>query len=807
MNTLTPKKTNLTRHLLIATMIIITLVIVGVGPFGVATVHALEIPTGNSTLGGVLGSNDIVIAFSKLLALGLGMISQLLWPLLMFGSGLLKSDFLYSGAMDVKLTEIWIQVRNLVNIIYVILLLAVALYNVLGLGEAVDFLEIRKALPKIILGLILVNFSYTAVKVVLDVVNVGTVFAFSLPRTDASLSLSTATAVTDAGDQMCAAQKAAEEINTAVAKDPTEQAALDKKAADIKTADAKCEKDYKKDKKKDKYDACVLVQHPGEQDASKKMCDASGHLNKDESEKLSKWNIDGAFMVLAVRFMRMQDLGKVAKQIETNVTMSKLAINMLFSIMMYLVYAVSFVVLIIVLFARAAMLWMIIVFSPFIAIQLTFPNLVSQMGGGGDIAKKVTSTLLAPIIIGFVLSIGYILLSAMQGINYDSALALTNGAATSNLDTFQDILIAIGSVVFVWLGVESASSNAIGGSIAGTVMSAAKGAGTWIAEAPFKHLPVFTIPGPHGTHGEMVSLGTLSSAITEIPHEWAKDERAKTDRLLQAMGFNKTSGIEGINTRAGLNKFLGEQGSDYVSKNQDAIQKAIKEIETKEGKLKSGVPADEQLLKIRMELDKKPAARDPGVLDRAAGIIRDKNKPAEVKPDGTAAKPDTSATGKDFKADTFADKEKNKGMIEQNKKYLGAAAEAEANKAVAAADDAAYKALESKQKVAAQHAIEVGRAKLDIEGSGDVDKFIAAANSGDSGKIGATKTKFKTVIDAQKKKLADQGIAEDAQAQAIGDAISEAMKKTSGADAGKVAAAVKTALGTSGDAVAAQIKK
>ena len=128
---------------------------------------------------------------------------------------------------------------------------------------------------------------------------------------------------------------------------------------------------------------------------------------------------------------------------------------------------------------------------------------MSQLGGGaGDIAGKITKTLIAPIIVGFVLSIGYILLSTMQNISYGGVSGYIVDAPVSNLDTFQDLLIAMGSVVFVWMGVEAAISDAIGGSIAGTIMTGAKSAGGWLAKAPFMYTPLFQIKSPHSTHGE-----------------------------------------------------------------------------------------------------------------------------------------------------------------------------------------------------------------------------------------------------------------------------------------------------------------
>ncbi len=559
---------------------------------------------GNVTAGQVL-PNNIIVGLATILAVILKAISLLLWPLIMFAGGLMKSDFLYTGAIDIKLTEMWIQVRNLVNIIYVILLLAVALYNVLGLGETVDFLEIKKALPKIILGLLLVNFSYLGVKVVLDVVNVGTTFAFSIPRTDPALNIETQKTLIAAGKNFCNtfSSDGASAISSQISNDPAMKAA----------AYSKCDSDFSKDAAKaascksdidkgatspaigSKY-ICVEDKTPGA---------APGTLVPSEALKtlLSDFTPDSALMIIAMKFMKMQDLGSIAKQIqEQGVTVTNLTINMLFGVVMYLAYGVSFVTLTIVLFARAAILWMVIVFSPLIVLNMTFPNILESAGGGaGEFPKKVISTLIAPIIIGFVLSIGYILLSTLQNINGGGVTALISDVPSSNLDTFQNLMIAIGSIVFIWMGVEGASSGAIGGSVAGTVMQGAQSAGAWLAKAPFVYTPFFSIKSPHETHGELVGLGTLSQALKIGKDSFEQKHLDEGRKLATIMGFGPPPALDALKTADGIKKWIGATNmSELGDANKKDFLEAVSRAE-KSGTLRSTSTdlGDKSVLKIK----------------------------------------------------------------------------------------------------------------------------------------------------------------------------------------------------------------
>lgn len=582
---------------------------------------------GGQTVGEVLPNNDIIVMLSKVLAIVLSMISHLLWPLLMFAGGLMKSDFLYTGAIDLKLSEMWIQVRNLVNIAYVLLLLAVALYNVVGLGETVSMLELKKALPKIILGLILVNFSYAGVKVVLDVVNVGTTFAFSIGRTDAALTQATLLKVNAAQGPICdtlGSGKLAQGIGT----EAKDKAIATQCSAITKAVDkAKCIKGVE----------AVYAPKAGSAADSKAMCvpDKDGNLmmNPQVKKYLNSWNIDSSLMIIAIKFMNIQDLPKVSAAAAQG-GLASLTINMLFSVVMFLIYAVSFIVLIVILFARAAVLWMIIIFSPAIVFNATF-----TIPGAGGHTSKIIKTLIAPMLIGFVLSIGFILLATMQNINYNGQGVLASNAPTSSIDTFQDLLVAIGSIVFLWIGIQAASSDTIADGVTKTIMDSAQSAGTWLAKAPFKYAPLFQVATPHAGHHELQDMGKIGvDLIPQMFHELSQEsdtKRLQTMRSVMGIGqsarpFNESKDPDTLRALIGERRLPARHYIDN-EKSQKELLDAVRDIGKNHPEYLSGPKLDTKFRELYEEVKdgKKPS---PKRMEEFIGSATEPTKPAAAAP-------------------------------------------------------------------------------------------------------------------------------------------------------------------------------
>ncbi|MEK7145962.1 MAG: hypothetical protein AAB802_02140, partial [Patescibacteria group bacterium] len=107
-------------------------------------------------------------------------LNSLLWPVLLLIGDLMDTDLILGPGMEEKLLGIWVEIRNLVNIGFVLVLLAIAFYNVLGLGSEGN-LALKTALPRLVIGLVLVNFTFLGGRLVVDAANLATTAVFALP--------------------------------------------------------------------------------------------------------------------------------------------------------------------------------------------------------------------------------------------------------------------------------------------------------------------------------------------------------------------------------------------------------------------------------------------------------------------------------------------------------------------------------------------------------------------------------------------------------------------------------------------------
>ena len=109
------------------------------------------------------------------------------WLSFQIGS-LLSNDYIFASKMGVMLKGIWITVRNIVNIIFVLVLLFMAIRHVVDAES--EHGNLVKLLPKFALMLIAINFSWLGTKVVMDAANVATQVMFSLPSVTSALTVS-----------------------------------------------------------------------------------------------------------------------------------------------------------------------------------------------------------------------------------------------------------------------------------------------------------------------------------------------------------------------------------------------------------------------------------------------------------------------------------------------------------------------------------------------------------------------------------------------------------------------------------------
>lgn len=432
---------------------------------------------------------DMMEELGKALILVSEFLQRIIWPVLLLIGGLLKNDILFAAGMEETMLAIWRNIRNIVNILFILVLLGIAFYNVVG-GSSQDY-HIKTILPKFVIALIAVNFSFLAVKVVVDGVSVVTTAIFALPN-----------AVFD-------------EMSGTGKNNPKEL------TNDEQFKKGICELNYGYG---DKYAP----------PAENGYCIAD-KTKKDFTQKgkdfFRMYDSNNAAIVLAVNMGKVAEINKVTIKDFTQAVKSML-LNVLFSTMMYIVYSVAFVAMLIILAIRLVVLWVTMVLSPLIVLKYVIPeSLKSSLGGADELGKKFVQNAIAPIPIALVMSIGFIMLQSWKQARFGSLdiQTLDVNLLTSGMSTLQDLMAAVAMVVIVWVGVFEAAKGTYAESIVGGLKTAVEGAGKFVATAPFKYMPII----PVGAGGDKVSVGTVAGAFSQLPQVLDSRERQKQSDFLE----------------------------------------------------------------------------------------------------------------------------------------------------------------------------------------------------------------------------------------------------------------------------------
>lgn len=469
-------------------------------------------------------------------------LNRLLWPILVLIGSLLDNSILFGSGMEERMREIWIPIRNLVNILFVVVLVGIALYSVTGLGDGNGNYSIKQALPKIILAIVLINFSFLGIKVFLDAVNVITASILALPdQVSEGMAEVDILKDPDATKRYCLAiggKKPGdiEWVNESAMID-YQKLIISKEAAmqfDIKgTTQIEIDTNAANAPLKAEYENRTEELTRGQ------MC--SGWVLTDYGKSfLGQYGGNNAALVLALNMGKIiyyQDIEVTAESAE------KMLTSIMFSVLLYLVFAISFVALFIVLIARLVVLWLVIVLSPVLAVVLAVPSLSEQLKGFGDIKDKFVKHAVAPIGISLALTIGWIMLKSMQNIdsigsditNAGSFKTIGSGIPIVGLTTMQDFLVGVGTIAVVWLGVFSAASETVAGVLTDRIKSGVQGFGTWIAKRPLDMtiIPI-RLPGENqNKEAEKYSFSQVGNAFNRV----ANSASADADKLSKAMGM------------------------------------------------------------------------------------------------------------------------------------------------------------------------------------------------------------------------------------------------------------------------------
>jgi hypothetical protein len=375
---------------------------------------------------------EALATLQGLLGVLLAFLNVMIWPLLSMIGGLMSNDLIFGPQVEDRLLLIWGQLRNLVNLVFVLALVAMAIYNVIGPGEESNY-TIKKILPKFIIALVVVNFTFVGAKVVLSAINVATTAVYALPS---SLEAGFAS------------------VN------PDELAA------------ANCPN--------------LIETYP-----ENGICETAEEFTPEAASFFSSFSGDNVAYLMAMNLASISDYLQVSSLVLEEPSIQNVTVNIVLSIVMYFMFVISFIVLFFVLLVRVVVLWFVIAVSPLAAIKIVFPDALASLGGDGlDVQDLFVKHAIAPLIIGLGLTIGYLMLDAYYqssapslgtSLQLGSDFANAFSAGTSGL---QQVLVGFAAVAVIWIVTFAAADNTLASTVTSGIKGALSGLGGQLARFP-----------------------------------------------------------------------------------------------------------------------------------------------------------------------------------------------------------------------------------------------------------------------------------------------------------------------------------
>jgi len=471
-----------------------------------------------------------LLKLQQTINVGFGLVHATFWPILLMIGSLMDNDLIFGPGIGERLREIWVIMRNIVNIAFVFLLLVVAFYNVTGLGGEGNF-ALKTVLPKFVLALVAVNFSFLACKIILDAANVVSMAVYDITGSIEDYD----------------ASEIKSQMEYMLCNDPTtisNTASSSSEGWSYKNANP-ISKAFCCSSNTEGDETCTttgetpqtITASKADTEDERKIFGAFNDAGKSFFRQVDQNNIG---IIMAINLGSLNHLTEVASS-KTGVDIKDLPINTLFSILMYVVFGFAYVALFIVLLARLVVLWFVIALSPLIALTMVVPQ-INQYASELNLTEKFMQHLIAPIIIGLSMSIGYLLTDKIKsegaagidigGIGNSSVESLTDagGAGTflaPNVSDLQQLMIICIAVAVVWLGVFGAADKTIASSVTSPIKEFGTKAAKFLAKLP-TYAPIVPIMTREGEQAKPYSFAEITGVLktlTDKPEQWASDRR------------------------------------------------------------------------------------------------------------------------------------------------------------------------------------------------------------------------------------------------------------------------------------------
>ncbi|MDQ7022456.1 MAG: hypothetical protein Q9M97_02830 [Candidatus Gracilibacteria bacterium] len=329
--------------------------------FSIGDTFAAEEKDGMSTL--IEGLNFIIKIASTIIGLLSSLVALLLNPGWINGS---------IFGLDVYLKDIWILISNIVYFAFAFILIAIAFMNIVGQGGGTW--ELKSALPKFVVGVIIVPFTWFFVQFVLSISAFLTLAVLSLPY-----------------DVM--------EGKPAYNKIEKQQICRNF----VINLKSKVENDSTKQLKK-----CLEGNEYNANDNKQGTWVSLGNLlsGKTGSNSASS-SVFSIINIYTYGVMKIQDLTEITKdQLQEVKTLTDLGLKLVFDVLFLIIFLIIMVALFMALFARGIWLWVYAMFSPIFGLLFFFGK--SKEGVNKISPLEFIKLALVPVYVSAALAFGMI---------------------------------------------------------------------------------------------------------------------------------------------------------------------------------------------------------------------------------------------------------------------------------------------------------------------------------------------------------------------------------------------------------------
>lgn len=398
------------------------------------------------------------------------LLSQLIDPRVIFDLGNAGEE----GALLVILNSIWQLSRDLMNVVFALILIGAAIYTIVKANK--QFLA--EYAPKFILAVIAVNFSWFVPRLILDVANVATATVYGVPELIAN--------------NQCTVQSSSDEVAGVACQ------LIDNTDPDNPIYNCPCT--YIRN-------AAIFVD-----DDEKRRLNLQDGVNGWESimgdfiwiQKgiLTPNAVSGQSTVLnglIVNHARLQYLGKVPRPLADGEEITQMFVFILRQLIMLVIHIALFfplAALLVAFLIRIPILWVTMAFMPFYFLSL-IPGL-ERFGENLDTKKLLFENFLRaaflPTMVAVPMVVGYIMLNAAMQVPANP-LNQVQIPLIDEVNNFYQLLWLFTALAIMWMGVFAAlRSNEFVGKFTEGIRSVGEGFGKVAVKAPL----AVPLPGAGG---------------------------------------------------------------------------------------------------------------------------------------------------------------------------------------------------------------------------------------------------------------------------------------------------------------------